>query len=196
MFEPLSEAAQEDYFSLVRMTWKSELISSSELHKRLRVLDDMRGREASWTYNPVWARQSDCEYEKHLEGIFEAPCLPSTNHQDWDDVEPSGGGTPVLHLVIRLAKGEWIFYKGDPDPYPSVPHGHGTLDERRKLDAYLGYIYIGGIVDGRLTKTETINLWNDDKFRRFAQDALEHFLAQNPKHSFRVRNPRKLPRKR
>lgn len=197
MYDALTEAAQEDYFDLARIAWKSELVSSSELHKRLRVLDDLRGRDGSWTYNPIWVRRSDFVSDECVERSSEAPCFPETSHHESDRVEHTrDGSTPLLYLIVQLASDEWKFHKGDADPYPSVPHGHGKNDERNKLDAYLGYTYIEKEPNGRLKKSEIITLWNNDKFRDFAREALNHFISGNPNYNFRVGKPLRLPRKR
>jgi len=50
---------------------------------------------------------------------------------------------PVLHYLAAGSMGlsQWRFYLGDPDLFPSIPHGHSLLDKRKKLDAYRGWIF-------------------------------------------------------
>ncbi|MGG3797713.1 hypothetical protein [Metabacillus fastidiosus] len=95
---------------------------------------------------------------------------------------------------------KWEFHKGDADPNPSVPHGH-SIEERKyhnyKLDSYRGLIYDNnGIYTTKEKRDFIIDLWNNDKFRDFALQAINHFILNNPKYKFRVKNPKVLPRKR
>lgn len=197
MCERLSDDARNDFFDLSRAAWTHELITSSELHKRLRVLDDMRGPAKSWTYNPVWIRRPSMQHNYEPEIESESTCFVSSNRKYSTQVENSDDSSNGnIHIVVQLTKNDWEFHKGDPDPHPSIPHGHKTHDERRKLDAYLGYTFVGTTQDGRIPKSEIIKLWNDNKFRRFADEALKHFITTNPIYKFRVSNPHRLPKKR
>lgn len=95
---------------------------------------------------------------------------------------------------------KWKFHKGDADPNPSVPHGHSYQENKYyncKLDPYRGLIYdYYGQFLAREDRDFIINLWNDDKFRAFVSEALQHFIATNPTYKFRVNSPIVLPRKR
>ena len=106
-------------------------------------------------------------------------------------------GLAHLEFKITPALAQWHSHKGDPDPSPSVPHAHSKNDSKRKLDVYLGFIYQGsGEPVDRLDRLNTIMLWNDDSFRNFAKEALEHFIGANPQYRFRTKDPLRLPRKR
>lgn len=108
-----------------------------------------------------------------------------------DDDEPI-----ILQLIPAHATGlsAWEFHKGDADPIPSVPHAHQLSNDKRKLDAFLGYIYQRGAPDGRAPRESIVKLWNDKKFRFFAEEAIRHFFQQNPHWQWRVRYPFRLPR--
>ena len=107
---------------------------------------------------------------------------------DWVEFMPGG---PIAHLK------RWLFIKGDPDPHPAVPHGHRDGKPFPKLDPYLGSIHVSTTeTSGRLSKDDTRALWNDQRFRDFAAEALVHFIGKNPKYVWRVANPRRLPRSR
>lgn len=126
----------------------------------------------------------------------------------WRAPEPP---TPaVLHFVVPAAghrlKRTWEFHKTDPDPYPSVPHGHerkgSRTSEHIKLDAYRGWIFDRGNRVDREPRRAVESLWNDAAFRRFAAEALDHALAADVSLARRLRDergverPRSLPRKR
>lgn len=107
---------------------------------------------------------------------------------DWTEFMPGG---PIAHLK------RWHFIVGDPDPHPSVPHGHRDLKPFPKLDPYLGWIHVSTTATGgRLSKDDTRALWNDQRFRDFAAAALTHFVLKNPAYVWRVVNPLRLPRRR
>lgn len=103
-----------------------------------------------------------------------------------------------LHFTPHLTQLKpWQFRKGDPDPFPSVPHGHYRGQKFPKLDPYLGWIYESGQKRcGRLSLSDTRALWNDDEFRDFASSALIHYAQEFPAYRWRVKDPLKLPEKR
>jgi hypothetical protein len=105
---------------------------------------------------------------------------------DWLRFIPAG---PLSHLS------RWHFIKGDPDPHPSVPHGHDQGRSFPKLDPYLGWIHVSTTrTGGRLSKDDTRALWSDRRFRDFASAALVHFAQENPNYVWRVPRPLRLPR--
>ena len=90
----------------------------------------------------------------------------------------------------------WVFNQYDHDFFPSIPHGHYQGRRWPKLDAYLGWTYVRSKQDKREPRKKIIALWNDDKFRDFARDAINWYMARYPNHRWRVPHPRKLPRRR
>jgi hypothetical protein len=112
--------------------------------------------------------------------------------------EDGYGGPIIIQFIPAVSTGlsDWQFRKGDPDPFPSVPHGHRIADIRRKLDPYRGFTYLKGWQDGRVSRASTIALWNDTAFRQFAHEAIYHFVAQHPHWNWMGRDPFKLPRRR
>ena len=101
---------------------------------------------------------------------------------------------PLLFFPTSLPG--WKFNAFDRDFFPSVPHGHLVKDDRRKLDAYLGYVYKGSRQDYRLHRRAIISLWNEDKFRDLADDTIHWYMAEFPDFRWRVDAPLRLPRKR
>ena len=117
--------------------------------------------------------------------------------------------TPNI-LELRTHSGQhglsraWEFHKGDPDPYPAVPHGHELRDKLvqnwPKLDPYRGFVYdASGARLRREPRHAIVALWNNPKFRTFAYDALRHALDNDPTLERRmldergIRNPLRLP---
>lgn len=89
---------------------------------------------------------------------------------------------------------DWEFLKGDPDPQPSVPHGHRYKKDSQKLDAYLGYVNSKSVQIHRVPRDSIIKLWTLKKFRYFAKEAIEYYSLQNPYWRWRVSRPGRLPR--
>lgn len=113
---------------------------------------------------------------------------PGTIIPDWIQFIPSGS---IGHLR------RWHFIKGDPDPHPSVPHGHDGGRTFPKLDPFLGWIHNSTTkLGGRLSRNDTRSLWNDGRFRDFASAALIHFAQENPQYLWRVPVPTRIPRRR
>jgi hypothetical protein len=108
------------------------------------------------------------------------------------------GNPTILYFIPAVVTGlsGWEFHKGDPDPFPSVPHGHGVNDSRRKLDPYRGFTYFKGSQIGRVPRKMSVALWNDLTFRQFATEALHQFINRNPNWRWRVRDPFRLPSRR
>jgi hypothetical protein len=115
----------------------------------------------------------------------------ATEDDDYDE-------SPILRLIPAASTGlaDWEFHKGDPDPYPAVPHGHFITDTPRKLDPYLGSIVRLGLPHGRVKRSRIVSLWNDQDFRVFATQAIVHFMGNNPMWRWRVPHPLRLPRRR
>lgn len=116
----------------------------------------------------------------------------------------SGGSQDDDKLAFRSSDprvSEWVFRPGDPDPYPSVPHGHSHDRPQPKLDAYRGYVWLKNpqrLANRRVSRADIAALWNDQAFRTAAADALAHFIDNNPRAraillSRGIQDPLKLP---
>lgn len=126
-----------------------------------------------------------------------------SRNKNGDDQESTD---PTLHFITpktgKISK--WEFIKGDPDFFPSIPHGHAIINESIKLDSYQGYYYnVTNSNDkpkstGRESRKYMIELWNNDKFRIFAIDQIDWYLQTYPSFTWRVpRNRiRCIPKKR
>jgi hypothetical protein len=135
----------------------------------------------------------------------------SDNEEEWPLGQPEQSGfetdpsdsqvsedadTGLLHFCAagRTGLSHWFFHQGDPDFFPSIPHGHRVSGKRKKLDAYRGWIYREDQQAGREPRWKIIALWNDEKFRAFASTAIAYYLAAFPGYQWRVPNPMRLPR--
>lgn len=91
----------------------------------------------------------------------------------------------------------WFFRPGDPDFFPSIPHGHWENRDAPKLDSYLGWVYNGSKQCDRIKRKSIVALWNDEAFRDIAAKAIDYYLTHHPHYNgWRVADPRRLPRRR
>lgn len=119
-------------------------------------------------------------------------------------------GDNLLYLYKTSSSGKycnWVFHESDPDPRPSVPHGHGVEVGYYKLDPYCRLIYnvkhgLNKWVD-KEDKKYIKALWNDNEFRRWALWSIKEFINSGPVgrnyNWLQIRgiaNPHKLPRRR
>lgn len=106
---------------------------------------------------------------------------------------------PLIQFIAPPQSGlqSWAFHQADHDFHPSVPHGHDIKNHKRKLDAYLGFTYLGPKqLPLREPRTKIVTLWNDEAFRSFARAAIHFYVTTYPSHTWRVAQPALLPRKR
>lgn len=79
----------------------------------------------------------------------------------------------------------WMFTKGDPDPYPSTPHGHWRSKDRKwpKLNPYTGRVYARNEsedVSRRLDRMQLHILWRDEAYKDFCRGHLVWFVETFP----------------
>jgi len=105
---------------------------------------------------------------------------------------------PTLSLM-STTKGSlgdfWGFTLGDPDHFPSIPHGHLKSNSKIKLDSFLGYTF--DTSNNKQLKRESkeyiAKLWNSEKFRAFSLKQINWFINKNPSFKWRTNNPVRLP---
>jgi hypothetical protein len=150
-------------------------------------------RMENWTNPDEWAYlEGGLPTPQHIESALRESTIDEEDGPEDGDFDPFLYFTPDASIGLSNC----IFHQYDPDYFPSVPHGHYTQTQRHKLDAYLGWIYNGSKQIGREPKYKIVALWNDDKFRTFALIAIDYYQTHFPKYRWRVRNPRRLPRRR
>lgn len=127
------------------------------------------------------------------DGALEGPKNKVGYNEEEDEEEDDDF---IIQLITIVGDTGWIFHPGDDDFFPSIPHGHDTRDNKRKLDPYLGWIYRGSAQHRRLPRKDIVALWNNDKFRYMASVAIDYYLKTHPHYTgWRVPYPRQLPRK-
>lgn len=172
---------------LARMYVLREMCRTGDLHWKYadRILRiEQWGEERRWDATPI----HDEEIYSHDKDLTEGRILWSDHDRDDEPI--------ILEFIPAHATGlgAWEFHKGDADPFPSIPHAHHCSNDKRKLDAFLGFIYLRNAPDGRVSRESIVMLWNDKKFRLFAKEAIGYFFQPNPHWRWRVPFPFRLPR--
>lgn len=208
----LSKNAASDLYDLISWSHYNCIIERSQYLHRLEALVQMlkpKSKLASYI-NEIfefyeWVADKEWEVlEKNLEFSSENKKIKSeseenSSEEDAEDEGEDEDEDPVIthfHPAISTGLSKWFFIIGDPDNFPSVPHGHFDRRSKHKLDPYLGWVYMSSKQINRLSRKLIIRLWNEDEFRSFAKSAILQFITDNPSFNWRVPHPKKLPKKR
>jgi hypothetical protein len=218
----LSNDAATDYLRACELSLKFKLIGFKEFMQRLLYLDGIidpnsfqarrlkkriNGYQSKYPLNITELEEIEREIPNELQhDSIEKDSIEQVEEDD-ESLSKERNLTDKNQSKDRFdyiskTKGiysNWEFHKGDRDPNPSIPHGH-SIGVRKyhkyKLDPYRGRIYDkNGNYNTKENPQFIKDLWNDDKFRKTALEAIEHFIHNNPKYKIRVANPRKLPKK-
>ena len=199
----LTHSASNLYLGVCRESMFLGLIGHDTFLARMYALREMcRPGDHLWQYADhilrieQWSEERSWVAEAHHET---ENCSHDNDRTEsrivWSDHD-SDDEPVILALIPAHATGlsTWEFHKGDADPFPSIPHAHQRSNDKRKLDAFIGFIYLRCEPDGRESRESIVRLWNDNKFRLFAKEAIGHFFLQNPQWRWRVPFPFRLPR--
>lgn len=202
----LNPDAAREYLYACELSYHAGIIEFRELMQRLNTLYSLVPQNFYFGHQ-LNARINGFKKKFENENIEE--CFPESNvevnifvkNQEDTSVEPQCNTyddfedeEKIEFLTDTAGKvSKWEFHKGDADPYPSVPHGHATINDKIKLNPYSGKIFKGKIYKFQEEKKFIIYLWNNDKFRVFALEAIDHFIGKNPHHNFKMKDPRKIP---
>ena len=191
----LSDEARDDFLVLSYHSYTHKLISWSEFMSRLGVLNSLCGASE----NALLLKDDYIVPEPVDEEVSEEEWLARHQSRAGRHLSKQLSGCnqavkPEGYLEFKYR--EWKFIKGDPDPLPSVPHGHWQTKHIHNLDAYQGHVFEKTKWLRRVSREEIILLWNDVDFRQFAREELDHFISNNPSFTWRVTKPRQIQSKR
>ncbi|WP_323913478.1 hypothetical protein [Aeromonas veronii] len=98
-----------------------------------------------------------------------------------------------------LCLGTWVFTKADPDPYPSIPHGHFLSQNNSwpKLNPYTGRVFLSVHQEDknrRLSKKDMQKIWRNEKFKSFCREMVVWYKEQYPHIAFPVRHLLRMPK--
>lgn len=126
-------------------------------------------------------KNHDLEFESASSGLKEETSKP--DDKDWIEI---------------CCLEQWVFTKSDPDPYPSIPHGHYLNQKNKwpKLNPYTGRVFKAmhqEDITMRLSKKDMQKLWRDKKLKVFCREMITWYKKQYPHITFPVRHPLKMP---
>lgn len=205
----LEKIPAECYLKYSFIQYKYGLINIFEYTERIITLKNLI--DPSNTLNRLLNTLINTQCEKHTDlNIFEDNKYFKSEifiSQKFNNNSGFQNDNDFYKFIINTSSQgyKWNFIKGDPDFFPSIPHGHSKKNKTVKLDSYLGYIYTTSKTNsnkelnvGREDREFIIKLWNNNKFRRFAIDTINFYLHKYPKFNWRVPKEKIkiLPRKR
>lgn len=169
---------------IARFSFDIGLIGLDEYLERLKV--------ANWVFDD----SDNCPDPREPEIKFRGELTDNNEQASKGDGAPGQEDNSTIEFVLLR---KWYFTGSDPDPYPSVPHGHLNSAARAwpKLNPYTGRVYCQKHQEDtslRLTKNEMKAVWDDPKFRAFCRSHILWYLEQNPYYQFPVVHPLRLPR--
>lgn len=198
----LKRSAASDYLNLSRVALQLGQVSPHQFLGRLACLKAM-----CQPGSPEYHYASTILLAEGWEDEDGWPDLPEDQCVDWSDGRQatgerdymSGGGEdsdqpPYIHFAMSVGGRRWDFIVGDPDHWPSIPHGHGWQDPRWKIDPYRGETFFQTRPKRRIHRRELVAFWNDDKFRGYALGEIDHWAQSHPNWSWRIPQFRRLPR--
>ena len=113
------------FFSELQLNYG--IIGINEFHERIETLEELLSKndEGFNQQEEINEKNNIHSYSDHLNGFI----------KDEDE--------NIIHFIPEGLSSKWIFTKGDPDPYPSVPHGHKNSQNQSwpKLNPYTGWIF-------------------------------------------------------
>lgn len=174
------------------MTYRT-LVTLADLHHGFGIIGIgeyiERCEVAGWLFDTtglvVDPRDPDGEDGERRREEGEGPADGDVTVGTADPIDPDDPGNQRLLLM------GWMFTKGDPDPYPSAPHGHWRSKDRKwpKLNPYTGRVYARNEsedVSRRLDRMQLHILWRDEAFKDFCRSHLVWFVETYPHHVFPV----------
>jgi hypothetical protein len=179
-----SSEAISCYLFLSDISFNNFLLTEAEYSNRLKTLPFLIGPSNNEYLDEIQIRLNEIEglqieeenFNWNIENVDQDRNKSDQERSD-DDSDPS-----IFFLTTVSGKlSKWEFHKGDSDFFPSIPHGHSIDNHKVKLDAYLGFIYKNNLRHDRESRQYIVDLWNDEKFRKFARENLNYYLATFPK---------------
>lgn len=194
----LNEIATSDYFELTFGSRQVGFIGETVFLERMSLLSAIGFPKYPVTeHAEIIARRAEWLIQDHewtsRSSTGEATDSLSSSGESGVQIDDDG------YLYFKTNAGglkDWYFRPGDADFFPSIPHGHWQNLGQPKLDAYLGWTYVGSKQTGRISRDAIVALWNDETFRKIALQAIDFYCDFAPRYKWRVPNPRALPRRR
>lgn len=199
--EFLTRDAGRDFLFLAWLSASLGLVDDEEYALRLRILRSLLP-QGDPLAESIAGEIGDAPGEE-LFGDNDGDLVPrekdGAKESEWRHCEGTPQADPLLIHFSSIAPGMrvWEFQPQDPDPKPSVPHGHWHNLSQPKLNPYTGRVFDGKreVTRMRLKRKAMKALWNDARFRKDVLEAVERYAKTFPWHQFPVAKPNRLPRR-
>lgn len=196
MGSKLNDEAIQTFVFISDCEYSSGLIGLADMMERHEALDWLvDGDDRSKDPRPI---QNESQAELESWNLLSNDEKLQVRKQANADDEP-----PILEFIPIGLKRPWCFTVGDPDNYPSVPHGHLNSKDQPwpKLNPYTGRAFNAKDFEElklRLSRKEMVCLWNNKDFCDHARKQIAYYSTQFPHHKFPVpiRRIFRLPRRR
>jgi len=178
---------KESLIRIARLHYRYGLIGIDEFSERIHI--------ARWLSDSGFAL-ADPRVESGETSFAngEAEVNSSTPESDLQGVERSQSTIePSNEWIEFTCLNTWVFTKADPDPFPSVPHGHFKSQNNKwpKLNPYTGRVFMAKHQEDktrRLSKDEMRKIWRDREFREFCLEMIRWYRIRFPHHPFPIGN--------
>jgi len=182
--------------TLAEIHYEFGLIGHDELRERIRVAlwlaDEIVGRTAdprTGSEEEASAR-ADHELQQGDEHVAATSRSSSSSKYSKDDDK---------NWIEFICLGTWVFTKADPDPYPSVPHGHYRNQNTKwpKLNPYTGRVFSSKHQEDankRLSKKQMKEIWSDESFKSFCREMIIWYRETYPYYEFPVSRVLRMPK--
>lgn len=193
----ISKAGAKTYWFCSWVGFHSRQLTVFELEERAIILAMLAAEEVNESVIPAsfLDRTSGEEIQSREANKLEPEVI-------FEEVDKSQGigeaqspisSAPLVKFITSSLSGireTWVFTMADPDPIPSIPHGHYKDKDRPapKLNPYIGKAFkINGDEEKklRLTKKEMVILWDAPAFQEFCTEKLKDFVSKEstwPRH--------------
>ena len=182
------------------------LINIAEIHYQLGMISHDEFRERFDV--AMWLSDDAPMDSDPREGLIEDNNSEEERHGDSGEDGSmvskikDGTGTSISNddnWLEFICLGIWVFTKSDPDPYPSIPHGHDKSQNNKwpKLNPYTGRVFKAKHQEDasrRLSKQQMKIIWQHEKFKSFCREMVVWYQEQYPYFEFSVRRPLRMPR--
>lgn len=178
----MKSSSLEAFRNLSNLQYACGVIDIDELNERIQTYNEMVEGDSREFRESSYGHEPKRSYDENAKRAAISPQSKEDN---------------IYRLVPMGLSYKWVFTKGDPDPFPSVPHGH--LDSQNaswpKLNPYTGWAYsASGKKIERLTKREMKTLWNDDAFVTFCYEHVSWFIGTYPHFHLPTKTPLRFPK--
>lgn len=189
----ISNAGAKTYWFCSWLGFYSHYLTVSEFEERAIILAILATEEINELAIPSsFLDRNNTDSEEKIQSNKVARLEPNVvsekdgKSQSLSEAQLPISSTPLIKLMTSSLSGidvSWVFTIADPDPIPSIPHGHykDKDNPEPKLNPYTGKAFVSSgneVKKLRLTKKEMVILWDSPAFQDFCTQKLKDFVSK------------------